>query len=104
MKRWTGYPAGAPWFDDWRSGYLDPVQQQLEETCNGIPRGNDRFSGNYMYYYVVFNTDAALEMVDQVAAVASVRFLLDVHKAEGKSRYKFLLTRMCPNIFERCSG
>ncbi len=79
MKRWSGYPAGAPWFDDWRSGYIDPIQNQLEETCNGIPRGNDRFSGNYMYYYVVFNTDAAIEMVDQAAAAAPVKFLLDVH-------------------------
>ena len=55
MRRWTGYPAGAPWYDDWTTGYLDPIQEILEKTCNGIPRGNERFSGNYLHYFVVFN-------------------------------------------------
>lgn len=79
LKRWTGYPAGAPWFDDWRSGYLDPIQKVLEETCNGVPNGNERFSGNYLHYYVIFNTDLALDAVEQIAAAAPVKFLLDIH-------------------------
>ncbi len=79
MRRWTGYPAGAPWYDDWTTGYIDPILSVLEKTCNGIPRGNERFSGNYLHYYVVFNTDLALEAVEQVAAAAPVKFLLDIH-------------------------
>jgi hypothetical protein len=79
MRRWHGYPAGAPWYDDWTAGYLDPVQEALEKTCNGIPRGNERFSGNYLHYYAVFNTDLAQETVEQIAAAAPVKFLLDIH-------------------------
>lgn len=79
MRRWTGYPAGAPWYDDWTTGYLDPILEALEKNCNGIARGNERFSGNYLQYYVVFNTDLAMEAVEQVAAAADVKFLLDIH-------------------------
>jgi len=79
MRRWTGYPAGAPWYDDWTTGYLDPILAVLEDTCNGVPRGNERFSGNYLQYYIVFNTDLALEVVEKIAAAAPVKFLLDIH-------------------------
>ncbi len=79
MRRWTGYPAGAPWYDDWTTGYLDPIQAVLEETCNGVPRGNERFSGNYLHHYVVFNTDLAMEAVERIAAAAPAKFLLDIH-------------------------
>jgi hypothetical protein len=79
MRRWTGYPAGAPWYDDWTTGYIDPILELLDKTCNGIPRGNERFSGNYLHYFVIFNTDLALESVEQIAAAAPVKFLLDIH-------------------------
>ncbi|MBV6439937.1 MAG: hypothetical protein DYG98_14345 [Haliscomenobacteraceae bacterium CHB4] len=79
MRRWHGYPASAPWHDDLTSGYLDPIQAALESTCNGIRRGADRFSGNYLYHYTIFNSDLALEAVERLAAAAPVKFLLDVH-------------------------
>lgn len=79
MRRWHGYPASAPWHDDLTAGYLDPVQNALEVTCNGIPRGSDRFSGNYLYHYTIFNSDLALETVERIAAAAPVKFLLDIH-------------------------
>ena len=79
MRRWNGYPASAPWHDDLTAGYLDPVQAALESTCNGIPRGNERFSGNYLYHYTIFNSDLALEAVEHIAAAAPVKFLLDIH-------------------------
>jgi len=79
MRRWHGYPASAPWHDDLTAGYLDPVQAALESTCNGIPRGTDRFSGNYLYHYTIFNSDLALETVERIAAAAPVKFLLDIH-------------------------
>lgn len=97
MRRWTGYPAGAPWYDDWTSGYLDPIQQVLEETCNGIPRGNERFSGNYLHYYTIFNTDLAQEAVEKIAAAAPVKFLLDIHVA---SREKQVHIPIDPNVPE----
>lgn len=97
MRRWTGYPAGAPWFDDWRSGYIDPIQDWLEETCNGIPRGNERFSGNYMQYFVVFNTDLALEAVEQIAAAAPVKFLLDIHMGRREKQVQIPID---PNVPE----
>ncbi len=97
MRRWTGYPAGAPWYDDWTSGYLDPIQQVLDETCNGIPRGNERFSGNYLHYYTVFNTDLAQEAVEKIAAAAPVKFLLDIHIA---NREKQVQIPIDPNVPE----
>ncbi|MDX1910923.1 MAG: hypothetical protein SFV22_05535 [Saprospiraceae bacterium] len=97
MRRWTGYPAGAPWYDDWTSGYLDPIQQALDETCNGIPRGNERFSGNYLHYYTVFNTDLAQEAVEKIAAAAPVKFLLDIHIAH---REKQVHIPIDPNVPE----
>ncbi len=97
MRRWTGYPAGAPWYDDWTSGYLDPIHQMLEETCNGVPRGAERFSGNYLQYYTVFNTDLAQEAVEKIAAAAPVKFLLDIHIA---SREKQVQIPIDPNVPE----
>ncbi len=97
MRRWTGYPAGAPWYDDWTSGYLDPVEQILDETCNGIPRGAERFSGNYLHYYTIFNTDLAQEAVEKIAAAAPVKFLLDIHVA---SREKQVQIPIDPNVPE----
>jgi hypothetical protein len=97
MRRWTGYPAGAPWYDDWTSGYLDPIQLMLEETCNGIPKGNERFSGNYLHYYTIFNTDLAQEAVEKIAAAAPVKFLLDIHVA---SREKQVHIPIDPNVPE----
>jgi hypothetical protein len=79
MRRWHGYPASAPWHDDLTAGYLDPVRASLESTCNGIPRGHDRFSGNYLYHFTIFNSDLALETVEKIAAAAPVKFLLDIH-------------------------
>ncbi|MDO8366194.1 MAG: hypothetical protein Q7T20_05300 [Saprospiraceae bacterium] len=97
MRRWTGYPAGAPWYDDWTSGYLDPIHKVLDETCNGIPRGNERFSGNYLHYYTIFNTDLAQEAVEKIAAAAPVKFLLDIHVA---NREKQVQIPIDPNVPE----
>ena len=47
MRRWHGYPASAPGHDNLTAGYLDPVRAALENNCNGIPSGNERFSGHY---------------------------------------------------------
>ncbi|MBK7938593.1 MAG: hypothetical protein IPJ82_16590 [Lewinellaceae bacterium] len=79
MRRWSGYPAGAPWYDDLTSAYLDPILQKLETTCNGLFRGNERFSGNHLYYYTILNSDLALETAEGIAAAAPVKFLLDIH-------------------------
>jgi hypothetical protein len=97
MRRWTGYPAGAPWYDDWTTGYLDPIQEELEKNCNGIPRGNERFSGNYLHYYVVFNTDLALEAVEKIAAAAPVKFLLDIHMGRREKQVQIPID---PNVPE----
>ena len=36
MPRWRGYPAGAPWYDDWVTVYRDPIEAMLAATRNGI--------------------------------------------------------------------
>lgn len=97
MRRWTGYPAGAPWYDDWTAGYLDPIQQMLNDTCNGIPRGAERFSGNYLHYYTIFNTDLAQEAVEKIAATAPVKFLLDIHIAHREKQVQIPID---PNVPE----
>lgn len=97
MRRWTGYPAGAPWYDDWTTGYIDPIQEVLEKTGNGIPRGNERFSGNYLQYFIVFNTDLALEAVEKIAAAAPVKFLLDIHLGRREKQVQIPID---PNVPE----
>lgn len=95
MPRWTGYPAGAPWYDDWTASYLDPIQTMLEATSNGIVKGNERFSGNHLYYFTVFNADAAHRAVADLAATALVKFPLHIHIGDEEKPIKIPLD---PNI------
>ncbi len=95
MPRWTGYPAGAPWYDDWTAGYLDPIQAALDSTCNGISKGNERFSGNHLYYYTVFNAELAQEAVAAIAAAVTVKFPLSIHIGDEEKPIKIPLD---PNI------
>ncbi len=97
MPRWRGYPAGAPWYDDWVTGYLDPIEAMLATTKNGIPRGNERFSGNYLHYYAIFNSDLALEAVEKIAAAAPVKFLLDIHVGRREKQVQIPID---PNVPE----
>ncbi len=95
MPRWTGYPAGAPWYDDWTASYLDPIQAMLEATCNGISKGNERFSGNHLYYFTVFNADLAHQAVADIAATAMAKFPLSIHIGDEEKPIKIPLD---PNI------
>lgn len=95
MPRWTGYPAGAPWYDDWTSDYLDPIEQWMETTCNGIAKGNERFSGNHLYYYTVFNGEPARQAMEQIAAEALVKFPLDIYLGEREKQVKIPID---PNV------
>ena len=95
MPRWTGYPAGATWYDDWTSDYLDPVEQMLEATCNGTLKNNERFSGNHLYYYTVFNGDLARQAVEQIAASALVKFPLDIYLGDREKQVKIPID---PNV------
>lgn len=78
LPLWKGAPAGAPWFDAWTDHYLDPIQKTMEETCNAIPKGDERFSGNHLYYYRVLNPELAKAAVETVAEKAQHRFSLDI--------------------------
>ncbi len=95
MPRWTGYPAGAGWYDDWTSDYLDPVEEMLDATCNGIFKNNERFSGNHLYYYTVFNGDLAKQAVEQISARALVKFPLDIYLADREKQVKIPID---PNV------
>lgn len=95
MPRWTGYPAGAAWYDDWTSDYLDPVEQMLDATCNGILKNNERFSGNHLYYYMVFNGDLARQAVERIAGDALVKFPLDIYLGEREKQVKIPID---PNV------
>lgn len=78
LPPWKGAPAGAPWFDSWTELYLDPIEKVLEETCNAIPKGGERFSGNQLYYYMVLNPERARASVEKIAEQAQHRFALEV--------------------------
>ncbi len=95
MPRWKGYAAAAPWYDDWTSGYLDRIEQIFDETCNGILKHNERFSGNHLYYYTVFNPEAAREAVEKIAREAPVQFPLDVHLGAQEKAVKIPID---PNV------
>jgi len=95
MPRWTGYPAGAAWYDDWTSDYLDPVERMLDATCNGIFKNNERFSGNHLYYYTVFNGELAKQATEQIAANALVKFPLDIYLGEREKQVKIPID---PNV------
>jgi hypothetical protein len=79
FPRWTGHLANAPWFEEWTANYLEPIQTNLDRTAAGVFKSNERFSGNHLYYYMVYDADAARRTVEQIVAAAGHRFPLDLH-------------------------
>lgn len=80
------WPAGAPWFDDWKTYYQEPIEQKLTETANGFANGNQRSRGHYILYYYVLNAEKAKEAVQEVVAAAPVYFPLNIHIADREVR------------------
>jgi hypothetical protein len=97
MPRWKGYPAGAPWFDNWMQYYMTPIRAELEAHSNGFELHDERFSGNYLYYFTVLNPDLALEAVEKIADKSPEKFILDLHV--GK-RGKQVFIPIDPNVPE----
>jgi hypothetical protein len=82
----NGWPAGAPWFEDWKTHYQEPVEAQLTETANGIATGSHRARGQYLLYYYVLNPEAAQLTVEQVAGAAPVHIPLEIHMGDREIR------------------
>lgn len=84
----SGWPAGAPWFEDWKTFYQEPVDQLLTNTANGFANGSHRLRGHYLLYYYVLDSEAARSSVESVVAAAPVRFPLDIHISDREMHPK----------------
>lgn len=82
----SGWPAGAPWFEDWKTYYQEPVDQLLTTTANGFANGSHRLRGHYLLYYYVLDTAAARAIVESVISAAPVRIPLEVHISDRELR------------------
>ncbi len=83
LPKWRGYPAGAPWFDEWTTWYLDPIREALDATVNGIAKGEERFSGNYLFYYAVPNPEMARQTLALIGATSPVQYDLEIYIGEA---------------------
>lgn len=95
LPYWAGYPAGAPWYDDWTQDYLDPITQFLEDTCNGSLKGNERFSGNHLFYFSIFDETAARTVIADISQKAMRKHPLALHIGSEEKNIKIPLD---PNI------
>jgi len=75
----SGWPAGAPWFEDWKTFYQEPIENGLAETANGFPNGSHRAKGRLVLYFYILDAAAARATVEQVAALAPISFPMEVH-------------------------
>jgi hypothetical protein len=82
----SGWPAGAPWFEDWKTYYQEPVDNLLTTTANGFANGSHRLRGHYLLYYYVLDTAAARATVEAVVAAAPVRIPLEIHISDRELR------------------
>lgn len=93
----TGWPAGAPWFEDWKTFYQEPVEQTLSETANGFANGSHRLRGHYLLYFYVLDPAAARATVERIAASAPVRIPLDIHIGDREVRPEIQLGHGVPS-------
>lgn len=82
----NGWPAGAPWFEDWKTYYQEPVDDLLTTTANGFANGSHRLRGHYLLYYYVLDIAAARTIVEKVAAKAPVQIPLEIHISDRELR------------------
>jgi hypothetical protein len=82
----TGWPAGAPWFEDWKTYYQEPVETMLNETANGFANGSHRLRGHYLLYFYVLDVNAARATVERIAATAPIRIPMDIHIGDREMR------------------
>jgi hypothetical protein len=93
----SGWPASAPWFEDWKTCYQEPVEQLLSDTANGFSNGIHRVKGHLLLYYYVLNTSAASEQVRKIADDAPVHFPMDIHIGDRPMRPKIYLDANVPD-------
>jgi len=100
MPKWRGLPAGAPWFEEWCQFYLDPVRTALQVTGNGIPQGEERFSGNYLFFFAVPNPDMARQNVALVAAASPVQFDFEIYIGEENKQVEIPISPDVPDFLQ----
>jgi hypothetical protein len=83
---WSGFPAGAPWFEDWKTYYQEPMEEALEATVNGFARGLHRAKGSLVLYYYVVDVEAARATVEAVMTAAPVALPLAIYFGEQEYR------------------
>jgi hypothetical protein len=93
----SGWPAGAPWFEDWKTHYQEPVEQMLTDTANGFSNGTHRVRGHLLLYYYVLNAEAAANSVRQIAASAPINFPMDIHIGDKPMRPGIHLNESMPD-------
>jgi hypothetical protein len=97
LPRWRGMPTAAPWFENWSEYYLDPILQQLDATANGSLRSHEHISGNYLYYYMVFDAEAARNMVEATDAAAPKKYPLDIYIGKREKKVNIPLDPSIPD-------
>lgn len=97
LPRWRGIAASAPWFEQWCEYYLDPILRQLDATSNGSLRSHEHISGNYLYYYMVFDAEAARQMVEMVDSTAPKKYPLEIYTGKREKKVNIPLDPSIPD-------
>lgn len=71
---WDGWLAAAPWFEDIRQFYYEPLQSEFDRTANGIPFGTQYKDNNFSLHFAVFDPLKAETDAQTIIEQAPVEF------------------------------
>jgi hypothetical protein len=92
MKSWRGYTSAAPWFEDWKTWYEEPMDKYLEERGHSyFDNGSASRSGDYLVLHrYVLHAEAASAAIQDIAAVAPAIFPFKIY-IDDRERYPQVL-------------
>jgi hypothetical protein len=88
MKSWRGYTAAAPWFEDWKTWYEEPMDHYLQARGHSyFDNGSASRSGDYLVLHrYVLEAEAASAAIQDIAAVAPAIFPFKIY-IDDRERY-----------------